>query len=58
MPKLIVFTEVGFSGSSQEFTTNDPGLTLNGDANRGGKAAFDIKSKNMVDTLTDYRITI
>lgn len=29
MPKLIVFTEVGFSGSSQEFTSNDPDLTLN-----------------------------
>jgi Beta/Gamma crystallin len=31
MPKLIVFTEVGYNGIAKEFTSNDPDLTLNGD---------------------------
>jgi hypothetical protein len=31
MPKLIAFSEPGYSGTSQEFRSNDPDLTLNGD---------------------------
>ena len=31
MPKLIAFSETGYSGTSQEFRSNDPDLTLNGD---------------------------
>ena len=31
MPKLIAFSEPGYTGTSQEFRSNDPDLTLNGD---------------------------
>ena len=31
MPKLIAFSEPSYSGTSQEFRSNDPDLTLNGD---------------------------
>ena len=31
MPKLIAFSEPGYSATSQEFRSNDPDLTLNGD---------------------------
>ena len=30
MPKLIAFSEPGYSGTSQGFRSNDPDLTLNG----------------------------
>lgn len=30
-PKLIAFSETGYSGTSREFRSNDPGLTINGD---------------------------
>ena len=31
MPKLIAFSEPGYSGIPKEFHSNDPDLTLNGD---------------------------
>jgi hypothetical protein len=31
MPKLIAFATAGFTGSTKEFRSNDPDLTLNGD---------------------------
>lgn len=31
MPKLIVFSEPGFTGTNKEYRSNDPDLTLNGD---------------------------
>lgn len=31
MPKLIAFSETGYSGTTKEFRSNDPDLTLNGD---------------------------
>lgn len=31
MAKLIVFSEPGYSGTSKEYRSNDPDLTLNGD---------------------------
>lgn len=31
MPKLIAFSEPDYSGTSKEYRSNDPDLTLNGD---------------------------
>lgn len=31
MPKLIAFSETGYSGTTKEFRSNDPDVTLNGD---------------------------
>ena len=31
MPKLIAFSETGYSGTTKEFSSNDPDLTINGD---------------------------
>ncbi len=58
MPRILVFTNPGFSGTVKEFTLNDPDLTQNGDDLTFASAIVLSGSWNLYDEVNQAGNTI